>query len=370
MLPQPKPLPTYASSVLKKKGDLRRSGTPKGFGTPKVVGKMKRKKEEESGDDSEVEELGEWSDLQSSDRNLRQRRTSFGTVVTVAAMERIENENLELHDKEARLKEKIRDLTSAAGVDQDAIVKLKAEVAKVKRCYTAVAPGKRKRKLRIISKNEVMCMFYCFSIDLSLANCLQYLREADIDPNCSKPGGWPLSFGTNYGLEAVKMRAVAQASNSRVMVQRLPPGLLPTSSQPISPSSVKPPKTKPLPASSPSMKSVTVSPLLTKPVLGSPLPKLVRKPGLLALPGVQALLRTPPRAVPKKKEELLGSPTVAGTSGSDGKDTEANDEKMVGSEEVKICEILICVRLFVILVTGSNCPFYSCRREAFRTLTM
>lgn len=77
----------------------------------------------------------------SSDRTLRQRATSFGTIVSVATMERIESENVSLHEKVDRLQEMIQELNREAKRDQETIGKLDNEITNIKRAYTAVAPG-------------------------------------------------------------------------------------------------------------------------------------------------------------------------------------------------------------------------------------
>lgn len=57
---------------------------------------------------------------------------------------------------------------------------------------------------------------------MSLASCLDYLRDADINPYAVRPGGWPQSFGQNYGVEALKLKAAAAADTGRVVLQRTP----------------------------------------------------------------------------------------------------------------------------------------------------
>lgn len=73
-----------------------------------------------------------------------------------------------------------------------------------------------------------LTIFVCtVLLDLSLALCLEYLREADENPYAVRPGGWPQSFGQNYGVEALKLKAAAAADTGRVYLQRTPTSLTP-----------------------------------------------------------------------------------------------------------------------------------------------
>lgn len=130
---------------------------------------------------------------------------------------------------------------------------------------------------------------YFFVADLSLSCCLHYLRKADVDPNYRKPLGWPLSFGKNYGLEAMKIKA-AQTATSQVVLQRLSPNQL---------------------------------------------PKLARKPEVSGSKGTGKVFRTPPRVVPKKKEECMGSPSM-GPSEVGEKRAESGKGEAAGPSEAEV----------------------------------
>lgn len=123
-------------------GAVKRKSEPKrATATPKSVKKKRKVDVGVSDASTDLEELGD-PEIEETERKLRVRRSSCGTPVTIPNMDRIEKENSDALQKVAVLKEKLKYVKEGTRIDQSKISSLEKELARVKRAYSAVAPGR------------------------------------------------------------------------------------------------------------------------------------------------------------------------------------------------------------------------------------